>query len=311
MRPCPRLRGRCQPILIPSGNLFHGRAIPPLGGDELRLSYTVREMAGPTIAELTIADDAANWSALGFRLADDACVIGSVSLRFADSGAGSGIVGWSLRELASTELDGLATTSVAGEPRAPVSAHPNGVIAIDHVVVMSPLLMRSVEALQGAGLDLRRIREEPTPAGAPRQAFFRVGEAILEVVQEPEEVVARTGGADRPARFWGLALLVEDLDATCAAIAPHAGEPRAAVQPGRRIATVRRSAGLSVPLALMSVGERPEAAARVKSAGARSTPTSSSGCSAPRRCWLPRCTAAPRQACRRSRSRPPRVRCWR
>ena len=42
-------------------------------------------------------------------------------------------------------------------------------------------------ALQAAGLDLRRIREQPTPAGAPRQAFFRLGEEILEVVQEPEQ----------------------------------------------------------------------------------------------------------------------------
>jgi len=39
----------------------------------------------------------------------------------------------------------------------------------------------------------------------------------------------------------------------------HAGEPRAAVQPGRRIATVRRSAGLTVPLALMSSVQRIEA----------------------------------------------------
>jgi hypothetical protein len=36
------------------------------------------------------------------------------------------------------------------------------------------------------------------------------------------------------------------------ALAPHAGEARPAVQPGRRIATVRRSAGLAAPVALMS-----------------------------------------------------------
>ncbi len=218
-------------------------------------------MAGPTIEELRIAADAANWSTLGFTVTDDACVIGDVPLRFMGREAGSGIVGWSLRDLASTALDGLPTTLADGESRMPAGAHPNGVIAIDHVVVMSPDLNRSVQALQEAGLDLRRIREEPTPAGAPRQAFFRLGAEILEVVQEPEEIVARAGSPDGPAHFWGMALLVEDLDATCAQIAPHAGEPRAAVQPGRRIATVRRSAGLSVPLALMSRDERAEVAA--------------------------------------------------
>jgi len=218
-------------------------------------------MAGPTIDELRIADDAANWSTLGFTVAEDVCLIGGVSLRFVGHGAGSGIVGWSLHDLASTALDGLPTTLGDGELRTPAGPHPNGVIAIDHVVVMSPNLNRSVAALQEGGLDLRRIREEPTPAGAPRQAFFRLGPEILEVVQEPEEIRARAGGPDGPAHFWGMALLVEDLGATCAQMAPHAGEPRAAVQPGRRIATVRRSAGLSVPLALMSRDQRSEVAA--------------------------------------------------
>ncbi len=132
------------------------------------------------------------------------------------------------------------------------ATHPNGVAAIDHIVAMSPALDRSVAALRAAGLDLSRIREEPTPAGAPRQAFFRLGEEILEVVQEPERAVERGGGADRPARLWGLALLAPELDRAVAALAEHAGEPRDAVQAGRRIATIKRSAGLAVPVALIS-----------------------------------------------------------
>jgi hypothetical protein len=216
-------------------------------------------MGNPTIDELTIADDAAAWAALGFAVDGDAALLGRVRIRFAGDGAGRGIVGWSLRELASTELDGLATTLSEREVRAPADVHPNGVLAIDHIVAMSPAFMRSVEVLEGAGLDLRRIRDEPTTAGAPRQAFFRLGEEILELVQEPEEIVARAGGPTRPAHFWGLALLVADLDKTVASMAPHAGEPRAAVQAGRRIATLGRSAGLAVPVALMSADERSDA----------------------------------------------------
>jgi hypothetical protein len=206
----------------------------------------------PTIDELSIADEPARWRALGFAVSEDSCMIGAVSLRFVGADAGRGIVGWSLREIASTDLDGLATTvSERGLPE-PAPVHPNGVVAIDHVVAMSPDFERSVEVLQEAGLDLRRIRDEPTPAGAPRQAFFRLGREILELVQEPEAVVALAGGADRPARFWGLALLVEDLDWSVQRIGSGVSEPREAVQPGRRIATVRRDAGLAVPLALMS-----------------------------------------------------------
>ena len=66
------------------------------------------------------------------------------------------------------------------------------------------------------------------------------------------EVAERHGGSGRPARFWGLALVVEDLDRTVAMLGEHVSEARPAVQTGRRIASVRRSAGLAVPLALMS-----------------------------------------------------------
>jgi hypothetical protein len=81
---------------------------------------------------------------------------------------------------------------------------------------------------------------------------LRIGATILEVVQEPPEAIERGGGTDRPAFFWGLAFVAPDLDATVAGLGGRVSEVRAAVQPGRRIATLRRSAGLSVPVALMS-----------------------------------------------------------
>ena len=43
-----------------------------------------------------------------------------------------------------------------------------------------------------------------------------------------------------------------DLDTTAASFGDHIGEVRAAVQPGRRIATLKRSAGLGLPVALMT-----------------------------------------------------------
>jgi hypothetical protein len=207
-----------------------------------------------TIAEIRLADDPERWESLGFHVSDAKVRLGAVWLALAGQDAGRGILGWSLRELASPELDGLATAmSRAPIPDTQVPDHDNGVTAIDHVVAMSPDLDRCVRVLQAAGLDLRRIREQPTPAGAPRQAFFRLGEVILELVQEPAEVVAaRPDGTSGPARFWGLALLSEDLQRTVARLGKHSSEIRAAVQPGRQIATLRRSAGLTVPVALMS-----------------------------------------------------------
>jgi hypothetical protein len=188
---------------------------------------------------------------VGFAVDGDSCVIGDVRIRLAGPDAGRGVAGWSLREIGTTELDGLPTTLSHRPAPEQAPTHPNGVTALDHVVAMTPELDRTVAALQAAGLDLRRIREEPTPAGAPRQAFFRLGSTILEVVQEPPEAIERAGG-DHPAFFWGLALVAPDLEATVAGLGDRVSEIRQAVQPGRRIATLRRSAGLTVPIALIT-----------------------------------------------------------
>jgi hypothetical protein len=204
-----------------------------------------------TIDELAVADAPDPWSALGFEVDGDTCVVGDVRIRLVGADAGRGITGWSLRDVAATELDGLSTMQSDREPPSERPAHPNGVAALDHVVAITPALDRTVAALQGAGLDLRRIREEPTPAGAPRQAFFRLGAVILEVVQESPEAIERAGG-DHPAFFWGFAFLVPDLDATVTGLGDRVSEIRPAIQPGRRIATLRRAAGLAAPVALIT-----------------------------------------------------------
>lgn len=200
--------------------------------------------------ELTVADSAAAWQECGFAVEGDECVVGEVGIRF-DPEGGKGLAGWALRGIEAAELDGLPTSPSDGPPAGEAQSHPNGITAIDHLVAISSGLDRTVAALVGAGLDLRRIREEPTPAGAPRQAFFRLGSTILEVVQEPAAATERAGG-DRPAFFWGLAFVAPDLERTVAFLGDRVSEVRPAVQPGRQIATLRRSAGLSAPVALMS-----------------------------------------------------------
>jgi hypothetical protein len=107
--------------------------------------------------------------------------------------------------------------------------------------------------LRNSGFDLRREREGPTPGGSTRQSFFRRGEVILEAVEAP----AGTRIADDPqgpARLWGISFVVADLEHTASTLADLLGEPRAAVQPGRRIATLRKEAGLGPAVAFMSPG---------------------------------------------------------
>ena len=191
----------------------------------------------PTLEELEIADEPAGWRALGFEVQDGACQVSSVRLRLVGKGPRRGIVGWKLRD---------GEVEAGGAP-----PHPNGVARVDHVVLLSPDLDRTVEELRADGFDLRRIREGETPGGSTRQAFFRIGEPILEVVQAPEGTsVARN--PEGPARLWGIAFRVEDMDATASALGDLLGTPRDAVQPGRKIATLRPDAGLGPAIAFMT-----------------------------------------------------------
>jgi hypothetical protein len=204
--------------------------------------------ARPTIAQLVIGDDPVTWEGLGFSVGTDGgCQVGATLIRLAGTSAGEGILGWSLRGAAASEIDGLPSVSPP-VTEAPRTDHPNGALSIDHVVVTTPDLPRTFAALEAAGLELRRVREAGTADRPLNQGFFRLGEVILEVVGPPAPVP----GDDGPARFWGMVCVVADLEACAALLRDRLGRIKDAVQPGRRIATVRREAGASVPLALIT-----------------------------------------------------------
>ena len=187
---------------------------------------------------LEIADDPAVWAALGFAPGEDgAFALGDLTVRLTGRAGEGGLRALRVEGLGAERPDGLPVLAAGrAEATAPAVAHPNGARAIDHVVVFTDDRDRTAAALTGSGGDLRRSGGPPElPA---RMAFVRFGPLIVEV--------AETGG---PARFWGLTVAVDDLGA---AGGPLLGTARAAVQPGRRIATVRRHAGLSVALALIA-----------------------------------------------------------
>lgn len=205
----------------------------------------------PELDEVVIADPPDAWEAAGFHVDGDGTVrVGGVRVRLVGSGAGRRIVGWSFRGLpaGTTAIDGLPTTSTDRPPCEPAT-HGNGATGLDHVVVLTPDTDRTVEALAALGIELRRTRD----VGADqygfdaRQSFFRVGEPILELLGPKEP------SGDGPAGWFGLAWTVEDLDALPARLGPALGDVKDAVQPGRRIATLRhKELGMSVATAFMS-----------------------------------------------------------
>jgi len=66
-------------------------------------------------------------------------------------------------------------TARSEEVAAAASAHPNGVITIDHVVLLSPDLGRTVESLAAVGVHPRRERDSELGGRPIRQIFFRLG----------------------------------------------------------------------------------------------------------------------------------------
>ena len=204
-----------------------------------------------TVDEFEVADPADAWVQAGFSVDSDAvCRIGGVRIRLAGPDRGAGIVGWSLRGLPSDgslhDLDGIPTTrsdAVAAMP----AEHANGVLAIDHVVLLSPDLRRTVESLTAIGVEPRRERDGQLGGRSMRQIFVRAGEVVIEVVGSPETA------SEGPSTLWGITYVVADIDATAAYFGDRTAPVKDAVQPGRRITTLRHhELGISVRSAMIS-----------------------------------------------------------
>ena len=169
----------------------------------------------PELTGLTLGGTAEPWERFGFTVTDGEVHVGGVRLSF-DGGA-PGIRGWTLD---GEEGSGLALP------------HPNGVTGIDHVVALTNDIDTAVDILVGRDFDHRRTRGDDER----RQAFFVIGPCLLELVGD----IPEAGGF----ALWGITFVATDVE----------GYPNAkdAVQPGRRIATVAREAGLGFPVALIT-----------------------------------------------------------
>lgn len=204
------------------------------------------------IGGLVVGDSPGAWRAAGFAVEAATCAVGDLRIRLVGDAAGRGVLAWSLsgvspEAVAALETsEGLTTYVVEEETPAPAE-HPLGLLGVDHLVLMTPDLARTTTALEGLGLDVRRVRDFEV-AGVPmQQVFFRLGPVILELVGAP----GATG--EGPATFWGITFAVADIDAAASTLGEHAGRVKEAVQPGRRITTLRtRGLGISPAIALMT-----------------------------------------------------------
>lgn len=201
----------------------------------------------PELRRLLIGDDPQGWEAAGFTVVDGLTTIGTIEIRFVE-GRGTGVVGMTLTDLpAGTDsIDGLPAEGTVADPANPID-HPNRVSRLDHVVVMTPDIDRTIGAMEAVGLVAKRTRDIPNAEPPRRQVFLWAGETILEVVGPTDK------SGDGPASVWGLALTTEDMMAAAETLGERLTNPKPAVQVGREIATVKtKDLGISVALAIMT-----------------------------------------------------------
>ncbi len=204
-------------------------------------------MSGAALVGLLLTDTADAWRAAGFDVDDDGGVtIGPLHLETGHDATAIVLAG-----VGDGEVDGIRIREPAGAPTGASTTHPNGVHGVDHVVITTPSIERTVAAFADVGWTERRRRVVPGTDPRRVQVFFWAGEVIIELVGT-EPAAADADAAD-PAVVWGLALVADDLDATHTRLGERASEPRDAVQPGRRILALRhRDLGLGLPVAVMT-----------------------------------------------------------
>lgn len=203
---------------------------------------------GPQISVFVVADSPDSWRSGGFNVdANGICMLGPVAISC--TGGEGGFQSWDFDGISPgvSEIDGLTVAGPrgAGQP----AVHPNGISAIDHIVIRTGSCKRTTIALESAGFPRRGGRSANSYGTPMAQSFFWAGDVILELVG-PDVGEPTT---DEPTSIFGLALVAPNLEATAQFLGELLGKPKPAVQEGRMIAGFRnRSVGISLPIAVMS-----------------------------------------------------------
>jgi catechol 2,3-dioxygenase-like lactoylglutathione lyase family enzyme len=160
------------------------------------------------------------------------------------------------REEHQVEIQGAAVAVTAPgvvEPIPPLLPSP-WVKNIDHIVISSGDSARTAAAFE-AELGLELKRKMVRPGTNAQLVFAKPGEVILEFAGPPEP---KPGPLT--AQFWGMVFNVRNLDRLIERVRDaglSCGDPRPAVQPGARIASIKAGTG-GVPIALIEYDRLPE-----------------------------------------------------
>ena len=199
------------------------------------------------LVSLRAGGDTRCWKELGLAFRNATSRLGDVA--FVVDGDTPALLDWTLTgdRDATVSIDGITTHLVStdpGLPDVPDTIGPTTGVRLDHVVINTDDGDRTSAAIhRELGAELRRVREV---GKGVQQRFHTLDNTVLEIISGPH--ITEPG-----ASLWGMVLSVTDIDALFAHLGPDAlSPPKAAVQEGRRISTVRANVGLGIPFAVMT-----------------------------------------------------------
>jgi len=200
-----------------------------------------------TLKRLFVGDEPDAWRRAVFTVENNVVTLGKTAVELVGTTDGRGIRSWSLDGVV-TDIDGLPSVIVPDHQPLTLQQHPNLAFAIDHVVVQTSNVDRTVSSFASVGIDERKNQVVEVDGSQRRQSFIWAGRVIVEVVG-PAIPSQDEGATD----FWGLAVVSANLETASTHLGDLLSEPRDAVQPGRKISTLRTGdLDISVPIALLS-----------------------------------------------------------
>ena len=183
---------------------------------------------------------------LGFDVEGDRCHLRGLDVVLTGLESGSGIHGWGWRGVEKPAVGDIPTLAADREPTGTGAPHPNQAVGLFYVVLFGPSWAEAAEALAALGVD----PGEPRPMGPEGKQVLRsvapAGEVSVEVIGPAEH------DPNREWNLWGTIVEVADIDATASRLGDRLRAVKPAMQKGRRIATLDKTAGSSVALAFMS-----------------------------------------------------------
>ncbi len=217
-------------------------------GQAIWFAAQVMSDSAPVLDRLDLPGTADAWQRCGFAVERQGFVAGAIAIRVGEREEGEAAWGFSTHSGGTDELCGIAVADQAVRRATSDHPHPNGVVAVDHVVVASDRPAATRADFEAAGFEPRRPATRGSGEDERSEVFFWSGSTLIELVGP----VSEAGDGLPRATIWGVTFVVNDIAALSRLEGNPVDDPRSAVQLGRQIAIARAELRLGLGVAFIT-----------------------------------------------------------